>query len=544
MSTRHFAACLVLVAGSLEASSPSAAPPAGTSSSARADLAQPRSLYLLDHTARLPVELRSGFEDAVEDALIEYQVTADPAVVATNPARIRLDLPHLGEVEALRDRFVDHGPEWKSWTGRLRHAGSQEEGSGFVYFGYHGKRVTGIIHFEGERWQILGGVDGPQRLVRESDELATTPNCALEIGTDVGFRSLADHQPSDAPSGLTTATRIDVMALYPKVYFAFPTSEISLIDYVEDSIDLANTIFVNSEVNAYYNLVHVGPIVTGQPTATSLDAGLALLDAPTSEITTLRNAFGADFVTIVVPFGWTGTDACGIANLPVLRVPGGAHNYIGPFGVLKNTVLGTRLYTAIRQGCGFGDFTLAHELGHNWGMAHETYGRFDSTPLSTYAFGYEIAALNKATAMACICPVNCNAGTAPVCNRIPYFSDPDNFYQGQATGTPDRRNAQMARARLQSYPFFFPQVTNTPPVASFTRSCNSTTRKCTFNASGTTDNGTITQYYWDFGDGISVTKTVPTVDHTYGGSGTSFWVHLIATDNGNQRDLAIDLVTF
>lgn len=516
-----------------------------------------RVFTLVDLRSQAPL---TGWQ-AVEDAVEEFHVATDPAAVAANPASLTLALPYGAELEALRTRFVDYGPEWKSWSGVLRRAGSKAPGDGYVYFGYHGQRLTGIVHFEGERYQIAGGLAGPQRLVRQSDELAHSPTCGLHATR--GARALDSEEPSGAKRTLETAptakaalTRIDVMALYPKAYFAFPTSEISVVDFVEDSIDLANQAFVNSKVDAYYRLVHVGPIVQTQPASDSLQAALDLLNTQGPEISTLRRAFGADFVTLLVPYAWSGTNACGVANLPVFRFSDGGIDYLAGTAGLQGGALGTRLFSAIRENCGFGDYTLAHEWGHNWGMWHNTPRRPSSTRLlSADALGYNFTfgGLPKATIMGCNCPSGgsaCSASTSAVCNRIPHFSDPDVLWNDVATGTPaigthpGTRNAQMARDRLASYPFFYGQNGNTPPIAAFTVTCTAATRTCSFNASGTTDNGTISSYYWDFGDGTSQTTTGATVSHTYAGTGTFFWVHLLATDNGNQRDLSINTATF
>jgi hypothetical protein len=490
---------------------------------------------------------------AVEGALEEFRIAVDPETVAADPEVIRIDLPLGPSLEAVRSSFTDYGPEWKSWTGTIRRAGATDSGDGYAYLGYHGDRITGVLHFEGERYRITGGIDGPQRLVRQSDELTGGTSCGLHVESGAGpvppERSRPAKEGSSPVLSQKTLTRIDVMAVYPRAYFASPAAEISLVDYVEDSIAQANTIFNNSLVNAYYNLVHVGPIIGTQPSLQGPQGGLDLLNAQGSEINVLRDAYGADFVTMFVPFSWDDTTLsgppCGVANVPVTNPSGTYDTASGEIGLL-GVYFSTRTYSAQRQECGFGDFTLAHEMGHNWGMWHDPPRPASAgTLLAPYARAFYLSAVDKNTAMGCANVTNVVAGQAAVCKRIPHFSDDVATYQNHATGNADRRNAQMARGRLGSYPFFKPQKTISPPVASFTRSCNSGTRVCTFNASGTTDNGTVTKYQWHFGDGTPiVTTTSPTINHTYGGSGTFYWVHLLATDSTNQRDLAIDSATF
>jgi PKD repeat protein len=77
------------------------------------------------------------------------------------------------------------------------------------------------------------------------------------------------------------------------------------------------------------------------------------------------------------------------------------------------------------------------------------------------------------------------------------------------------------------------------PVASFTASCSQWT--CTFDGSAAhSDNGPITSYRWDFGDGS--TGTGVTATHPYAGDGT-YSVTLTVTDGSNQTASTTQQVT-
>jgi serine protease len=78
-----------------------------------------------------------------------------------------------------------------------------------------------------------------------------------------------------------------------------------------------------------------------------------------------------------------------------------------------------------------------------------------------------------------------------------------------------------------------------PPNASFTFSC--TGLSCTFDGSGSTDDGGILGYVWDFGDGQS-DNTGAVVQHAYASGGT-FTVSLMVTDSEGQSDTASLTVT-
>lgn len=70
---------------------------------------------------------------------------------------------------------------------------------------------------------------------------------------------------------------------------------------------------------------------------------------------------------------------------------------------------------------------------------------------------------------------------------------------------------------------------NQPPVAHFNFSCVSSTRRCSFNGSSSTDDVGIVSYGWNFGDGT--TGNGPTPAHTYAAAG-SYPVTLTVTDGG------------
>jgi len=83
-------------------------------------------------------------------------------------------------------------------------------------------------------------------------------------------------------------------------------------------------------------------------------------------------------------------------------------------------------------------------------------------------------------------------------------------------------------------------IVNIPPVASFTFSCTGLT--CSFNGTASRDSdGTITNYAWNFGDGVAGYGAA-TVIHTYPAGGT-YTVTLRVYDNGNASDAQSNTVT-
>jgi PKD repeat protein len=84
-------------------------------------------------------------------------------------------------------------------------------------------------------------------------------------------------------------------------------------------------------------------------------------------------------------------------------------------------------------------------------------------------------------------------------------------------------------------------IANSPPVASFTFSCNRFT--CSYDASASKDSdGTITNYAWNFGDGTTLTGSYEFVGHTYPAPGT-YTVTLTVTDNAGSTGAQSNSVT-
>src|SRR5262249_4399806 len=136
----------------------------------------------------------------------------------------------------------------------------------------------------------------------------------------------------------------------------------------------ANEVFNSSGVNAQYRLVYMGPLTGEQPPAGEIvvdingvqyekrePAALTWLNDQPQEANELRNAAGADMVVLYLPMPTLPMRpyVCGAAN----HIDSRGYNYDGrPFN--------NRAFSVQRFNCGLGDFTFAHELGHNFGMFH------------------------------------------------------------------------------------------------------------------------------------------------------------------------------
>lgn len=79
-----------------------------------------------------------------------------------------------------------------------------------------------------------------------------------------------------------------------------------------------------------------------------------------------------------------------------------------------------------------------------------------------------------------------------------------------------------------------PPPPNTPPAAALAVSCGGLS--CSVDAGASTDDGTITRYGWEFGDGT--TGTGKNAQHTYSTAAASYTIKLTVTDDDGATDSA------
>jgi hypothetical protein len=79
-----------------------------------------------------------------------------------------------------------------------------------------------------------------------------------------------------------------------------------------------------------------------------------------------------------------------------------------------------------------------------------------------------------------------------------------------------------------------PAAADDPPIAGFYASCVPHLW-CAVDAEQSTDDGYITNYHWDWGDGTSTNGTRSDPSHIYAAAG-NYTITLTVTDNASQTD--------
>ncbi|WPB75320.1 M12 family metallo-peptidase [Archangium violaceum] len=372
----------------------------------------------------------------------------------------------------------------------------------------------------------------PERVRLETPELQ---NC-IEVGAARDDAAKPEEPGASLPEALPRAalalqamTTIDVAAFYTEEFLSRPTEENALQNSIRQSISTANSIFVNSGVSAQYRLVYMGPLTGAQPPVVAITTrnnvqyeerevpALHWLNLQPQEANELRNAAGADMVVLFLPSPTLPVRpyVCGVAN----RIKGDGNNSVDrlPFN--------NRAFSVQRFNCGQGDFTFAHELGHNFGMLHSAAEMQlpDALPLFSWGAGATYPAPSipggiAATVMSSdLCPVN-SAGVEAVCRRTPYFSGPSVIVNGYPTGDATHDNARVARDQTPVFSNFRATAPGAVPQVRITSPTRNASVPNVVTLTGTAidaENGNIsTRIRWytesgaQLGTGASITATL------------------------------------
>ena len=203
-------------------------------------------------------------------------------------------------------------------------------------------------------------------------------------------------------------------------------------------VDIANQALLNSKVARRLRLVRV--VEVDYPDATENALALEELtgyrsgsgEIPVPEalepLREARDDYGADLVALVRPFRMPENDGCGIAWL----IGGGQSTFDAADAPFGYSVVSDGFDDDEENGTTYfcRDESLAHELGHNMGQAHNAE---DSTSAGAhpYSYGYrEASETGFYTVMAHRLP-----GSSQVAIR--YFANPEVNYSGRATGVVD-----------------------------------------------------------------------------------------------------------
>jgi hypothetical protein len=344
------------------------------------------------------------------DLSVAYALRAirDGHLQVTTPGGQALDFKY--------DRLVEHASGDWTWIG---HRAGHELEQAVLTFGANAafgsiaqpdKHPLRLTVRDGVSWLVE---TDPTRLADVIGKMTSKPDFLL---ASKPRRSAIVAQGAAAmPSGATTQAatvagnpQIDVVLGYTPGFAAANGGNSGAVTRLNFLVDFANTAYSNSQLNGRVRMVAAIPV--NYPDNNSNNDTLEKLSgfqAPSTNITpdpafnalrAARETYGADLVSLVRKFQTPENDGCGVAWLL-----GGSKQGIdltSGWDELAYSVVsdGTDRDETDNKNYYCEDHTLAHEMGHNMGQAHDretskgTDGVLDNPGdygVSDYSFGYK-----------------------------------------------------------------------------------------------------------------------------------------------------------
>jgi len=336
-------------------------------------------------------------------------ITLNPSaleVMNRSHADVTLNLFDAGPRTLDLDQPREHPKQMKVWRGRLRgEAGSD------VTLVTHGTAMVGTIVSNQRLYKIELTSGNLHRLV-EIDEAALPPDHhPLVVSNDDAAAappSQGTSQQTDTTAAAAADSVIDLLVVYTSAAKVQEGGQAAMEALITLGVDSANQAYSNSQIAMQLRLVHTAEVAYTESGA--IDTDLARLRSATDgimdQVHQLRDQYQADLVALIVD---NGGDSCGIAYVMAN----------GPRASFASSA-----FSVTARDCIVND-TLAHEMGHNMGNAHDR--ATGGIGVFAYSYGYRDIVGRFRTIMAYACPT-------VSCPRVKYFSNPNIMINGRPAG--------------------------------------------------------------------------------------------------------------
>jgi peptidyl-Asp metalloendopeptidase len=257
----------------------------------------------------------------------------------------------------------------------------------------------------------------------ERHAVASTPPAGAPPATGAPTSPLASAASAagQAPGAYasTLAQRVDVLTLWTEAARVGAGGLASILALVDLAVAEVNLAYTNCGAAISVRLVHAAEVVYAE--AGDMGSDLARLrhktDGYMDVVHDLRDQYGADAVALITDQG----GYCGMAYIMTNVGPG----------------FESSAFSVTKRSCATGNYTYAHELGHNFGLAHDPDNAGNAS--HPYAYGYRTPNNLYRTVMAY------SPGS-----RRPIFSSPLHSWDGYVMGVAGSQD--NARALTENAP--------------------------------------------------------------------------------------------
>ena len=304
------------------------------------------------------------------------------------------------------DQPREHPKQTKVWRGRLR--GETESDVTLVT---RGTTMVGTILSNQRLYKIEATGGNLHRLI-EIDEAALPPDHHPIVVADDDPVAVPPtggaSQQTDVTASAAGDSIVDLLVVYTSTARTQEGGQAAIEALIALGVDSANQAYSNSQIAMQLRLVHTAEVAYTESGA--MDTDLTRLRSTTDgildQVHQLRDQHKADLVALIVD---NGGNSCGIA-------------YVMTNG--PRASFASAAFSVTARDCIAND-TLAHELGHNMGNAHDR--ATGGTGAFAYSYGYRDEVGRFRTVMAYAC-------STVSCPRVKYFSNPRLLYNGRPLG--------------------------------------------------------------------------------------------------------------
>ncbi len=302
--------------------------------------------------------------------------------------------------EAVRTDFELRAMDDFTWRGKIL----QGKFSGDVVLTFRKSFVSGLIFSPEAVFEIVA--KGDRQILVELDQ-NLFPECGGEVESNESGKF--ETTENTLGGGTDSGDRIDVLVVYTTATKNILGGDAQAQVLAQQSIDSTNAAYINSKIRQRVRLVHTQEFVYTETGNASTDLSNLRNNAT---IQALRDTHKADLVAMLGEI----SGACGIGYLMGTNTASGNPN---------------NGFTATARSCAVGNLTFAHELGHNMGSTHNPEN--GGSPSYSFGFGHYVNGSYR-TVMSYSNP--CTSG----CTRRAYFSNPEIYFAGSATGIDNARD--------------------------------------------------------------------------------------------------------
>jgi len=316
--------------------------------------------------------------------------------------------------------------------GTLTWHGRSIEGDGSVIIAFNEDVAFGQIEVNGRTFKIEPDRATPDHLVFEPNPEFAVPICGGEMVPG----SLPPAEESPVPGPGAAITTIDLLILYTNGFAAaYPGNQLGA--QINFLVAVMNESLWNSKVNMQVRLVGTSQVQfrdTGslsEPLDALVGRGSAQDRAAFTGVNNLRNQLGADQVSLLRVFG-SSNNYCGLAWTWL--------NVNSNFAGWGFSVVQVGRYDTGGGGYSYcSDQTLAHEMGHNWGLNHN----LGDQAIFNYSVGFRFGNGQYMTVMS----YQSQGGNE---QTVSHYSNPRVRYSGFKTGSKKCNSAKSINTVRQT----------------------------------------------------------------------------------------------